>query len=70
MIATRKPIDIAFPLFLLEEGYRKFLMTGLGEMVFRTLSGLVNDWRERTESVCGYACSRSGYAYWGIPKEW
>jgi hypothetical protein len=30
-------------LFSLEEGYRQFLMSGLGEMVFRTLSGLVND---------------------------
>jgi hypothetical protein len=37
------------PLFLLEEGYRQFLMSGLGEMVFRTLSGLVNDWRETVE---------------------
>ena len=31
------------PLFLLEEGYRQFLMSGLGELVFRTLSGLVNE---------------------------
>jgi hypothetical protein len=37
------------PLFLLEEGYRQFLMSGLGEMVFRTLRGLVNDWRETAE---------------------
>jgi hypothetical protein len=34
---------------LLEVGYRQFLMSGLGEMVFRTLSGLVNDWRETVE---------------------
>jgi hypothetical protein len=31
------------PLFLLGKGYRQFLMSGLGEMVFRALSGLVND---------------------------
>jgi hypothetical protein len=37
------------PLFSLQEGYRQFLMSGLGEMVFRTLSGLVNDWRETVE---------------------
>jgi hypothetical protein len=39
----RIPIDIAFPFFLLEEGYRQFLRSGLGKMVFGTLSGVVND---------------------------
>jgi hypothetical protein len=49
MSETRKPIDIAFPFFLLKEGYRQFLMSGLGEMVLSWLSGLVNDWRERAK---------------------
>ena len=32
-----------FPDRLLEEGYTQFLRSGLGKMVFVTLSGVVND---------------------------
>jgi hypothetical protein len=39
------------PLFLLGQAYGKCLMSTLGEMVFRMLSGLVKDWRPRTPGL-------------------
>jgi hypothetical protein len=36
-------MDIAIPFFL-DEGYSRFITSRLGGMVFRMLSGLVNNW--------------------------
>ena len=50
IMRARKVMDIDFPVYLLDEGYRPFLTSRLGRMVFRTLSGLVNN-RQRLSSL-------------------
>ena len=47
-------MDIAFPVFCLDEGYSRFLTSRLGGMVFRMLSGLVNN--TQPLSHLGYRC--------------
>jgi len=42
-MTTRNPIDMPYPFFLLGEGYTKRLTSSLGETVFGTLTGSVND---------------------------